>query len=411
MAHAVLEQSEEKREYHDSVGFVDVFRDPGSLMTFNMRHGYLEGILRGFRSGFIPHVGNGSYNQLMQCDSLDDFKLCFQENDFQDVLTSADVQTKLTSQVVIDKVWMKFVEEFEYIRNQATAELATFLHYIQYEYMIRNVSFLISGLINQNDPLELLAECDEMGRFPRMRTVLTFENVDDGLKDLYRTVLIDTPIGKYFEAFFEKSGVLNDQTMDSFRRIFNEQDIDLVTNTILRFWLEDFYAYSVALGGQTGEMMATLLEFEADKRAISIMINSFNTPLNEMAKKRERQQLFCAFGSLYPEGISKFEDVTDPNQLGEVLSGYKMYDSMWRTAQNAASDADDVADALQMELEKREVELCCDAFENQSHFACFYAFVKLKEQERRNVFWIAECISQKRKDKIESKVIPIFAHK
>jgi len=404
-----MDQSEEKKEYHDAVGFVDVFASPGSLMSFNIHHGYLEAILRGFRSGFIPHTGNGSYSQLMQCESLEDFKLCFQENDFADVLSSADVQTKLTSQVVIDRVWLKLVEEFSYIRDQATAELATFLHYIQYEYMIRNVSFLISGLINQNDPLELLAECDEMGKFPRMRSVLVFENVDDGLKDLYRTVLIDTPIGKYFSAFFEKSGVLkHDDSMDSFRRLFNEQDIDLVTNTILRFWLEDFYALCVAMGGQTGEMMARLLEFEADKRAISIMMNSFNTPLNELEKKRERQQLFCAFGSLYPEGIKQFEEVTDQQQLGDVLAGYKEYEALWKNAQNAATDADDVADALQMELEKREVALCCDAFEQQSHFACFYAFVKLKEQERRNVFWIAECISQKRKDKIESKVIYIF---
>eukprot|EP00490_Sorites_sp_Unknown_P002880 CAMPEP_0114673312 /NCGR_PEP_ID=MMETSP0191-20121206/44498_1 /TAXON_ID=126664 /ORGANISM="Sorites sp." /LENGTH=100 /DNA_ID=CAMNT_0001937961 /DNA_START=1821 /DNA_END=2120 /DNA_ORIENTATION=- len=97
----VLEQSEEKKDYNDAVGFKDIIQFPGSLMTFNIAHGYLEALLRGFRSGFLSE---SDYRKLSQADDLEQFKLVFQETDFQDVLTAADIQ-QLTSEVIVDRVW------------------------------------------------------------------------------------------------------------------------------------------------------------------------------------------------------------------------------------------------------------------------------------------------------------------
>ena len=54
-----------------------------------------------------------------------------------------------------------------------------------------------------------------------------------------------------------------------------------------------------------------------------------------------------------------------------------------------------------------QVEINVQSFMQQFHFGVFYSYVRLKEQECRNVVWIAECIAQRHRSRIEN-YIPIF---
>lgn len=51
-------------------------------------------------------------------------------------------------------------------------------------------------------------------------------------------------------------------------------------------------------------------------------------------------------------------------------------------------------------LYEEEVRRAVDAFQQQFHFGIFYAYLRLREQEVRNIMWVAECVAQDQKARI-----------
>jgi V-type H+-transporting ATPase subunit d len=56
---------------------------------------------------------------------------------------------------------------------------------------------------------------------------------------------------------------------------------------------------------------------------------------------------------------------------------------------------------------EEEMKKCHCAFKEHFNLASFYAYMKLREQELRNLMWITECIAQDQKDRIIDGLVDV----
>lgn len=266
------------------------------------------------------------------------------------------------------------------MRANAVGSLAKFMDYLTYGYMIDNVALLITGTLHERDTRELLERCHPLGWFETMPVLCVATNIEE----LYNSVLIETPLAPYFK------GSLSHQDLD-------ELNIEIVRNTLYKNYLEDFYQFVNShpdmVGTPTAEVMSEMLEFEADRRAINITLNSFGTELS----KADRRKLYPSFGLLYPEGTLMLSRADDFEGVRLAVEGVQDYKIFFEAAGlgggsggpgNMAGGSGTEGKTLEDMFYQKEMEISKGAFTRQFTYAIVYAWVKLREQVYRHSPWL-----------------------
>jgi len=354
-------------------------------LFFNVSSGYLEGIVRGYKTGLLTQA---NYSNLTQCETLEDLRMQLSSTDYGNFL--ANEPLPLTTSTMTDKATQLLVDQFNYIRGNAVEPLRKFLDYMTYAYMIDNVVLLITGTLHERDTHELLERCHPLGVFDTMPALCVATNVEE----LYQSVLVETPLAPYFRECLSASDL-------------DDLNIEIIRNTLYKAYLEDFYRFCTSIGGPTADVMHQILAFEADRRTLNITVNSLKTELS----KEQRAKLFPTIGRLFPDGnnsLAKADEIDQVRQACDYISEYRsFFDNSGAGLSNGDTDESSVVSRLEDKFFATEVHLNKLSFLQQFQFGVFFSYVKLKEQEIRSLTWIAECIAQDAKDRIND-FIPTF---
>ena len=347
------------------------------MLTFNASDGYLEAIMRGLRASILTAA---EYNNLMQCETTEDIRMTLNGTDYAPYLQNEPVPLQTTA--LVTRLTERIVTDFESIRSGAYEPLATFLDYLTYPYMIDNLVLLITGALRNRELSDLIDKCHPLGMFEGMGTLSIVATPEE----LYREVIVDTPLASYFVDCVSIQDL-------------SELNIEIIRNLLYKAYLEDFADLCARrIGGITAQVMAPILGFEAGRRIVNITLNSLGTDLT----KEQRAALFPQVpNSLDAEIVHLLARADDAQAVATALDRSPVFRALFQRA------ADHPERSLEDEFFEHEVKLLREAFDQQFHYGVFYAYFRLREQEVRNLVWLAECIAQRQRAHL-GKVVNIF---
>eukprot|EP00477_Mikrocytos_mackini_P001188 GAHX01001271.1.p1 GENE.GAHX01001271.1~~GAHX01001271.1.p1 ORF type:complete len:437 (-),score=82.47 GAHX01001271.1:82-1350(-) len=403
-------------EHFETEGPTSLSSNPGGFMTYLSYDAYSEAFLKTKSPDFINST---LYSSLVQSANLQDLKICLSESIYGDKL--AELVDTVTASNLSNILHSQLTEEFFELKECSSDGLKNFFTFIQKEKMIKNMIYILRSIIkakkrnslssaddastvsvdlsHSSEELvnlkKILHNCNFLGIFKQIRAVLTIDNKAN-LEDLYNTILIESPISDYFSRLLNTleegllfPNIMNAHTSPLYNLLVNN-NIDILETALYKYWIEDFYSFCCNhLNSETKNDMKLILETIANHKNVCLLYNSLETNLsiNERNRIKSRKELFINIGDFEEYGTDRFDDVTEESDLKKSLEDLVEYNKYIQESMDKEIDLEEVLE----KIEEKKYKLL---FWSSSSYAPFYCWVKMKEQEIKNIKFIANCIEQ-----------------
>lgn len=229
------------------------------LALFNISHGFLDGIVRGYRNSLITP---DAYATLMRSQSLSDLRdQLVRLRPLLASLPDAPSPSTLYSALLGD-----FKIQFDYLVINSSGPLTQLLNFVTQEWQIDNLLMMITGLSHGYPGEELLTLLNPLGLFEGLEAMTALSEP----LELLETATM-SPIGHYF------TGILGG---DNVNQVLDEQNLHVIRSLLHKEHLKAFHRWIMEQCSNE-QALLHLVRLEADRRNLNLVLYDLKASEND----------------------------------------------------------------------------------------------------------------------------------
>lgn len=237
-------------------------------------------------------------------------------------------------------------------------------------YKIQNFFFLLSCKEYDAELETSFAKIESLGYFNELDTLKFCANMDEVL------------------SFCVKNTFLADYCAAAmFKKCFGDNNFSIINTQVRKKHIER-YAKSAS------DNFLRLLRLEGDKHNLDIVLSTMGADVAAQQRLAWMTPV-TNFSQIVYKSIADAADIDD---LHTALGATRFYKTLCEDLKEK-----DLSSIFQ----RKEIDAYLAAFDIFNDVTSLYAYLKLREQEIKNILWVAECVISGKKDTLDELLIPL----